>query len=244
MKLKDDERLDHVLGEGLKIIQSPSVFAFSLDAVLLAKFSYVPIQKGKILDMCCGNGIIPIFLTTRTKAEITGIEIQPRLYDMAMRSVQYNHLENQIQMLCEDIQSIPSLFSHGSFDVVTCNPPYFVTKGEEEQNANKHFAIARHEIMCTLEDVIRLAAFAVKEGGKFAMVHRPGRMVEIIFLMRKYKIEPKRMQLIYPKMGKEANMFLIEGIKSGKPDIKILPPFYVYEQNGEYTDEMKAILRV
>lgn len=244
MELKDDERLDHVLGEGLKIIQSPSVFAFSLDAVLLARFAYVPIQKGKILDMCCGNGIVPIFLTTRTKANIIGIEIQPRLYDMAIRSVQYNGLENQIQMLCNDIKEIPKLFMHGSFDVVTCNPPYFVTKGEEERNANEHLAIARHEIMCTLEDVIRLAAFAVKEGGKFAMVHRPGRMVEIISLMRKYRLEPKRMQFIYPKMGKEANMFLIEGIKSGKPDVKILPPFYVYEQNGEYTDEMKAILRV
>ena len=244
MQLRDDERLDHILGEGLKIIQSPSVFAFSLDAVLLARFAYVPIQKGQILDMCCGNGIVPLYLSTRTKAQITGIEIQERLYDMACRSITYNQLNQKIQMIHGDIKALPGMFSHGFFDVVTCNPPYFVTKGKDEQNENEHLAIARHELLCNLDDVVKAASFAVKEGGKFAMVHRPGRLIDIIETMRTYKIEPKRMQLIYPKQGKEANMVLIEGIKSGKPDIKILSPFYVYDLNGQYTQEMKEILHV
>ena len=244
MELKDDERLDHILGEGLKIIQSPSVFAFSLDAVLLARFVSVPVQKGKILDMCSGNGIIPLFLTTRTKAEIIRIEIQPKLYDMGIRSIQYNQLEAQIQMFCGDIKKISANFSHGSFDVVTCNPPYFAIRSKEEINQNPHFAIARHELKCTLEDVVGSGAFVLKEGGKFALVHRPERLIEIILLMKKYKIEPKRMQLVYPKLNREANMLLIEGIKSGKSEIKILPPFYVYEESGNYTEEMRKILRV
>lgn len=244
MQLRDDERLDHILGEGLKIIQSPDVFAFSLDAILLARFAYVPIRKGKILDMCCGNGIVPIYLSTRTKAQIVGIEIQERLYDMACRSIAYNQLDHQIQMIHGDIKMVSQFFSHGSFDIVTCNPPYFVTKDKKEQNSNKHFAIARHELLCNLADVVKAASFAVKEGGKFAMVHRPGRLIEIIEWMRTYKIEPKRIQFIYPKQGMEANMVLIEGIKSGKPDVKILPPFYVYQEDGIYTEEMKVILDV
>ena len=240
--LKGDERLDYLLGEPLRIIQSPSVFSFSLDAVLLSKFVYVPIQKGKLIDLCSGNGVIPLLLSTRTKGTIYGVEIQKRLYDMAKRSVEYNKLDNQIEMYHEDLNHILPILGHDKYDVVTCNPPYFITPLKETQNENEHFAIARHEIKCTLEDVIRVSSQLLKNGGKAAFVHRPGRLIDILTLMRKYRLEPKRLQFVYPKANKEANTILIEGIKGGNPDLKLLPPLIVYDENNEYTKELRAII--
>ena len=242
MILKDDERLDDLLAEDLKIIQSPSVFAFSLDAVLLSRFVYVPIQKGKLIDLCSGNGVIPLFLSLRTKGSIDAIEIQERLADMATRSVDYNGLGEQIKIYRGDLKEAIKIVTAGTYDVVTCNPPYFITPNPDEINENEHLAIARHEIMCTLEDTIKASSQLAKQGGKIAFVHRPGRFLDIVTLMRKYQIEPKRVQFVYPKQGKEANTLLIEGIKYGKPDLKILPPLVVYKDNNEYTDEMKEIL--
>jgi tRNA1(Val) A37 N6-methylase TrmN6 len=213
--LKDDERLDYLLAENLRIIQSPSVFAFSLDAVLLARFVYVPIQKGNIIDLCSGNGVIPLFLSARTKGNIIGVEIQERLYDMAVRSIEYNHLQERLQMIHGDIKEI---------------------------NPNEHLAIARHEILCTLEDAVRASSQLVRQGGKVAFVHRPGRLLDIITVMRQYRLEPKRIQFVYPKQGKEANTLLIEAIKDGSPDLKILPPLFVYNEEGEYTAEIRKIL--
>jgi tRNA1(Val) A37 N6-methylase TrmN6 len=240
--LYKDERLDYLLAEDLRIIQSPSVFAFSLDAVLLARFTYLPIQKGNIIDLCTGNGVIPLLLSTKTKAQITGVEIQEKLYDMAKRSAEYNKLEHQIQYIHGDIKNMPKELGYNKFDVVTCNPPYFPVTEQTIINESKHFAIARHELYCTLEDVIKVSSQLVKPGGKAAFVHRPGRLVEIIELMKKYKLEPKRLRFVYPKFGKEANTILIEGIKDGKPDLKILPPLFVYEKDGDYTEEVKKIL--
>ncbi|KAA0543731.1 tRNA1(Val) (adenine(37)-N6)-methyltransferase [Bacillus sp. BGMRC 2118] len=240
--LLDDERLDYLLAEDLRIIQSPSVFAFSLDTVLLARFVYVPIQKGNIIDLCTGNGVIPLLLTTRSNAHIKGVEIQERIYNMAKRSVEYNQLSEQVELVHGDIKDMPEKLGKGKFDVVTCNPPYFPTPTESEWNKNEHLAIARHEIYCTLEDVIRVSSQLVKQGGKVAFVHRPGRLLDIVTLMRKYRLEPKRLQFVYPKAGKEANTLLIEGIKDGNPDLKILPPLYVYDEKGEYTKEVHSIL--
>lgn len=240
--LKGDERLDYLLAEDLRIIQSPSVFAFSLDAVLLARFVYVPIQKGNLIDLCSGNGVIPLFLSVRTKGTITGVEIQERLYDMAVRSFKYNNLEHRLHMIHGDIKDMPSHLGNGKYDVVTCNPPYFPTPSKDEINENEHLAIARHEIYCTLEDTIRVASQLAKQGGKVAFVHRPGRLLDIVTLMRKYRLEPKRIQLVYPKQGKEANTLLVEAIKDGKADLKILPPLFVYQENDEYTPEIKEIL--
>ncbi|MDZ5474346.1 tRNA1(Val) (adenine(37)-N6)-methyltransferase [Bacillus sp. 31A1R] len=243
INLKEDERLDYLLAEeNLRIIQSPSVFSFSLDAVLLAKFVYVPIQKGEIIDLCSGNGVIPLFLSTRTRGKITGIEIQERLYDMAIRSVEYNQLHNQINMIHGDIKDAPNKLGFGKYDTVTCNPPYFKTPSNEEINENEHLAIARHEILCTLEDAIKASSQLVKQGGKVAFVHRPGRLLDIVTLMRQYRLEPKRIQFVYPKLGREANTLLIEAIKDGSPDLKILPPLIVYNDDNEYTPELKAIL--
>ncbi len=241
--LRDDERLDYLLAdEKMRIIQSPSVFSFSLDAVLLAKFTYVPIRKGSILDLCTGNGVIPLFLSKRSHAHITGVEIQERLYDMATRNVAINQLEDQVSMIHGDLKDMPAHFGNRNFDVVTCNPPYFPTPNKDEQNRNEYLAIARHEIMATLEDVVLACSKLVKPGGKVSIVHRPGRLVDLITLFRKYKLEPKRIQFVYPKKGKEANTLLIEGIRDGKPDLKILEPLYVYHDNGEYTDALNEIL--
>src|SRR5699024_5513164 len=203
--------LDYLVAdESMKIIQSPSVFSFSLDAVLLAHFAYIPEQRGKILDLCTGNGVVPLLLTRRTKAEIVGVEIQARLMEMAKRSVRYNQLNKQITVIHGDLKEMKSTLGHSSFDAITCNPPYFHTPAKTEQNENEYLTIARHEITCTLEDVIAACKLHVRPGGKVSMVHRPGRLIDLLTLFRKYKLEPKRLQFIYPKKGKNANMLLIE----------------------------------
>ncbi|WP_025950899.1 tRNA1(Val) (adenine(37)-N6)-methyltransferase [Geobacillus thermocatenulatus] len=242
VELYEDERLDYLFNEELRIIQSPSVFSFSLDAVLLAHFAYMPIQKGQIVDLCTGNGVIPLLLSRRTKGTIIGIEIQERLCDMARRSVQYNGLEGQIEIIHGDIKEAPQRIGYSRYDVVTCNPPYFPAVGKDELSKNEHIAIARHEIYCTLEDVIRVSSQLLKQGGKAAFVHRPGRLLDLVTLMRQYRLEPKRLRFVYPKEGKEANMILIEGTKDAGPDLKVLPPLVVYDENNEYTEETKRIL--
>ncbi|MGP4077948.1 tRNA1(Val) (adenine(37)-N6)-methyltransferase [Halobacillus sp. K22] len=243
VQLYDDERIDFLLAkQNMRIIQSPTVFAFSLDAVLLADFTYVPKTRGKILDLCTGNGVIPLFLSTRSEVPITGVEIQERLYDMACRNIELNNLQSQLDMIHGDLKDMPARYGNRKFDLVTCNPPYFPTPQMDGRNINEHLAIARHEIYCTLEEVIEACSRLAKSGGKVSMVHRPERMVEIIELFRKYRLEPKRMRLVYPKEGKEANTLLIEGTRDGKPGLKILPPLYALTSEDEYTSELKEIL--
>lgn len=240
--LKDDERLDYLLAEDLRIIQSPSVFSFSLDAVLLARFVQVPKNKGHIIDLCSGNGVIPLFLSARTNAKITGVELQPRLHDMATRSIAYNNLAQQIDIQLGDVKDAPGTLGIEKYDVVTCNPPYFLAHELSEKNTSEHYAIARHELYLTLDEAIEATSRLLKQGGKAAFVHRPGRLLDIISAMRANRLEPKRIQFVYPKRGKEANTLLIEAIKDGKPDLKVLPPLYVYEENNEYTPEVRALL--
>jgi len=243
VELKGDERLDYLLAdENMRIIQSPTVFAFSLDAVLLAHFASIPISKGRILDLCSGNAVIPLLLSKRTKAQITGVEIQERLYDMAVRNVALNELEDQLEMIHGDLKEMPAVLGNGPFDAITCNPPYFKTPSKNEQNLNEHLTIARHEIMCTLDDVILACRKLVKPGGKVSLVHRPDRLLDIVTSMRAQKIEPKRMRLVYPKPGKEANILLIEGVRNGNPGLKILPPLYSHKQGGGYTEELEEIV--
>ena len=243
VELKHDERLDYLLAEELRIIQSPSVFSFSLDAVLLARFASVPKSRGSIVDLCAGNGVVPLLMSARTSVPITGVEIQERLYDMAIRSVDYNKLQHQIHMVHGDLKQAPDFLGKEKHTLVTCNPPYFSTASKNEINPNEHFAIARHEIMCTLEDCIQSASRLLKQGGKAVFVHRPGRLLDIVTLMRAYRIEPKRIRFVYPKAGnKEANTVLVEGIKDGAPDLKILPPLFVYDEKGDYTEEVRTLL--
>ncbi|WP_371018928.1 tRNA1(Val) (adenine(37)-N6)-methyltransferase [Pseudalkalibacillus sp. JSM 102089] len=241
MHLYDDERIDYIIENELRIIQSPTVFSFSLDAVLLARFAWVPIKRGKIIDLCTGNGIIPLLLSRRSQVPIDAVEIQDRLYDMGTRSVDLNDLNNQLTLHHGDIRDLPAGLLKESYDAVTCNPPYFQSQRNEQRNLNEHLTIARHEVMCTLEDVIQSCSRLAKQGGKVSLVHRPERLLDIVTLMRKYRVEPKRMQLVYPKAGKEANTLLIEGIKDGKPDLKVLPPFIVYQKDNTYSDEMRNV---
>ncbi|MER1998487.1 MAG: tRNA1(Val) (adenine(37)-N6)-methyltransferase [Lysinibacillus sp.] len=241
--LKDDERLDYLLAEDLRIIQSPSVFSFSLDAVLLSRFASIPKStRGQIVDLCTGNGVVPLFLSARSKAKIYGVELQPRLHDMANRSIKYNKLEEQIDIRLGDVKEAPEALGVEKFDAVTCNPPYFLAHELSEKNVSEHYAIARHEIHLTLDEAIYSSSRLLKQGGKAAFVHRPERLLDIVTAMRANRLEPKRMQLVYPKKGKEANTLLIEGIKDGKPGLKILPPVIVYEDDNEYTAEIQELL--
>lgn len=240
--LKDDERLDDLLAENLKIIQSPSVFSFSIDAVLLARFAHVPARNGKIVDLCAGNGVIPLFLSARTKAQIIAVELQQRLFDMAERTVSYNKLEEQIKMRHDDVIDVAKILGYEKYDLVTCNPPYFPAHEASDKNLLEPFAIARHEIRLTLDQAMKSASELLKQGGKAAFVHRPERLLDLVTLMRANRLEPKRIRFVYPKEGKEANTLLIEGIKDGKPGLKVLPPLYVYNVNGEYTEEVRLLL--
>lgn len=243
VQLYDDERFDYLFAKGsMKIIQSPSVFSFSLDAVLLAHFASVPINKGTILDLCTGNGVIPLLLSARSNVQITGVEIQEKLVHMAERSIQYNNLADQLSIIHGDLKEMQPVLGHSSFDAITCNPPYFQTTDKAGQNKNEYFTIARHEIACTLEDVVKACKLHVRPGGKVAMVHRPGRLVDLITLFRKYKLEPKRIQFIYSKEGRDANMVLIEGTRDGKADLKMLPPMYIFNGDGTYTKEAGDII--
>ncbi|MGX7058483.1 tRNA1(Val) (adenine(37)-N6)-methyltransferase [Vagococcus humatus] len=240
--LYENERIDQLYSEGVQIIQSQEVFSFSLDAVLLAHFTNVP-KSGKIVDLCAGNGAIGLFLSQKTQAKITGIEIQERLADMARRSVALNQLTEQMDILTLPLQQGKQVIPADSVDLVTCNPPYFKELPTSTKNPNPHLAIARHEIETTLEEVIKEASRQLKMMGKFSMVHRPDRLLEIIDLMNRYKIAPKRIQFVYPKQHKEANILLIEGIRHGKKEgLKILPPLYVYGEDNQYLPEVKQIL--
>ncbi|TCM88671.1 tRNA1(Val) A37 N6-methylase TrmN6 [Paenibacillus sp. BK033] len=228
VKLEPNERIDDLMTEtGLRIIQSREVFSFSLDAVLLSKFATIP-KRGRILDLCTGNGVIPMLLTTRTDAKIDAVEIQPRLADMARRSVTMNNLSEQVSIIEADLKIYMKEAGNGIYDAVTVNPPYMAVKAGDS-NENDHYAIARHEIHCTLDDVVHACARLVRSGGKVAMVHRPSRFIDIMETMRKYRLEPKRVQFIHPNAQGEANMVLIEAIRDGKPELRLLPPVFVYE---------------
>lgn len=240
VSLAHDERLDYLPINGLKIVQSDQVFSFSLDAVLLAQFAYVPIKRGKIMDLCTGNGAVPLMLSARTKGKIDGVEIQGRLADMARRSVELNGKTGQIAIHHLDLREATRHFERHSFDVVTCNPPYLPAH-QGEVNLNPHIAIARHELCCTLEDVVATASALLKPKGRMALVHRPSRLADLITLMRRYDVEPKRMCLVYSKEDRPPNMVLVEGLKQGQAELVVLPPLIVYDQNDQYTERMRRI---
>lgn len=241
-ELLPNERIDQLYADDIKIIQSPEVFSYSLDAVLLANFVQLP-KKGHIVDLCAGNGAIGLFMSRKTQAKITGIEIQERLADMGRRSIKLNHLEEQMTLTTLDLANVTAVIKKDSVDIVTCNPPYFKELPTNVTNPNPHLAIARHEIKTTLDGVIKEAAGLLKFNGKLAMVHRPDRFLDIIETMKRHQIMPKRVQFVYPKSGKEANTVLVEGIRSGKPGgLKILPPLIVYDDFGEYLPEVREML--
>lgn len=233
------EVLNDLLGyHDLKIFQNTDWFSFSLDSVLLPNFVTINKNVRNILDLGCGNAPIPLILSTKTDAHIVGVEIQKDSYDMALKSVKYNNLENQIELLNVDMKNLKSIYQGDSFDVITCNPPYFKYLKTSNLNDDEHKVIARHEKMITLEEVLSISKYLLKNNGVLAIVHRTERLVEIFNLFQKYGLEVKKVRLIYPKKNSESNMVLVEGRKSGNPGLKILPPLYVHEDDGNYTSEV------
>ena len=235
VELKQDERLDDLERNGYKIIQNPNKFCFGMDAVLLSGFAKV--KKGeRVLDMGTGTGIIPILLEAKTEGRhFTGLDIQDESADMARRSVSYNHLEEKIDIVTGDIKTASQMFPLSGFDVITSNPPY-MTNLHGIQNPEAPKAIARHVVLCTLEDLVRETSRLLRPGGRFYMVHRPFRLVEIFQTLTAYKLEPKRMQLVHPFVDKEPNMVMIEAIRGAKSMIKIEEPLVVYKAPGVYND--------
>lgn len=238
--LYDEERLDDLQRNGYQIIQNPNKFCFGMDAVLLS--GYAVVKEGELaLDLGTGTGIIPILLEAKSQGKhFSALEIQEESADMARRSVQLNDLQNKIDVVTGDIKDASKIFGAASFDVVTTNPPY-MNDQHGLKNPDLPKAIARHEILCSLEDVIREGAKVLKPGGRFYMVHRPFRLAEIIRVLSEYKLEPKRMKLVYPFVDKEPNMVLLEAVKGGKPMMKVEKPLIVYKEPGVYMDEIYDI---
>ncbi len=243
-EIKENERLDDLQISGLFIIQDTKRFCFGMDAVLLSGF--VSVKDGaKVLDMGTGTGILPLLLSAKTKAsKLTGLEIQAESADMARRSVEYNRtvLQDRVEIVEGDIKEAGSIFGPASFDAVTCNPPY-MKKGNGLVNPDEALAIARHELMCTFEDVTREAAKVLAPGGKLFLVHKPERLSELLCTLTKYRLEPKRVRVVYPYVNKEPEMVLIEAAKGGKSGMKMEKPLIIFEKSGEYTAEIKKDYR-
>lgn len=241
--LKAGERLDDLQIKGYEIIQSPGRFCFGMDAVLPS--SYAKIRNRELaLDLGTGTGILPILLEAKNEGEhYTGLEIQEESADMARRSVSHNGLEDKIDIVTGDIKEASGIFGAASFHVITTNPPYMI--GEHGlKNEKEALYIARHEALCTLDDILRESARLLKPKGRFYMVHRPFRLPEILAKMSAYGIEPKRMRLVYPYIDKEPNMVLLEGLRGGRPRMQVEPPLIVYQKDGEYTEELMKIYQI
>lgn len=240
ISLKEGERIDDLERNGYQIIQNREKFCFGMDAVLLSGFATV--KKGaKVIDLGTGTGIIPILMEAKTQGEhFTALEIQEESADMARRSVALNHLEEKIEVVTGDLKEASKLFGKSKFDVVTCNPPY-MNDNHGLKNPELPKAIARHEVCCCLEDVVREATLLLKPGGIFYMVHRPHRLAEIITVLKKYQLEPKRIKFVHPYVDREANMVLIGAVRGGNSMVKLEAPIIVFQEDGSYSKEITEI---
>ena len=238
--IRPGERTDDLQIKGRRIIQSPGRFCFGMDAVLLSEFAHVRPGE-RALDLGTGTGILPILLEAKYDgSSYTGLEIQEESAGMARRSVALNGLEEKIHIVTGDIKEAASIFGAASFEVITVNPPYMIG-GHGLRNDNQALYVARHEALCTIDDVLRESGKLLKDKGRFYMVHRPFRLPELLTKMAGYGLEPKRMRLVHPYVDKEPNMVLLEGLKGGKPRMQIEPPLIVYEKDGNYTGELRAL---
>jgi len=228
---------DLVYFDNLKIVQNKNYFNFSLDSILLPNFIELTPNTRLILDLCTGNAPIPLVLSTKTNAKIIGVEIQKDIYELAKESIKINNLSN-IELINKDAKEIINDFETDTFDLITCNPPYFKYKKSSIINDNDVKSIARHEISISLSDIMMISKKLLKNGGSLSIVHRTERLIEIIELMKKNNIEPKRIRFIYPKKEKDSNLVLIDGRKNGKPGLKLLSPLIVHNSNGGYTEEV------
>ncbi len=223
------------------IYQDTEYFKMSLDSLLLAKFVTINLRDKMILDIATGNAPIPMLLTYRTKAKIFGVELQKEIFSLGKISIKENDMTNQITLINEDARNLKFLFESDTFDVITCNPPYFKTKSELYKNNNMIKSIARHEEFLKLEDVFMISRYLLKNNGRLAIVHRTERLVEILEMMKKYNFQPKKIRFVYPNKKKNSDLVLIEGILNGKEGLKMLPPLFVYDENGKYTKEVEGM---
>lgn len=240
MQLRENERLDDLQYKGLKLIQKKDGFRFGADAVLLADFADV--RKGdRVIDLGSGTGIISVLLSAKKgPGMVTALEIQPEISEMAARSIELNGLNGSVRAVCGDIREAVKLFGASVFDAVVTNPPYMSREGGL-LNPSDTKAVSRHEILCTLEDVIAAGGRLLAPGGRFSMVHRPERLADIICLMRTNAVEPKYLRFVHPSPGKKPNLILINGTRNGRPMLKVLEPLYVYDAYGNYTEEINRI---
>ncbi len=232
--------INDLLGYNLKIVQDTDYFNFSLDSILL--YNFLNIKKDmKIIDLCSGNCPIPLLLSKKINNKIIAVELQKEIYELGRESIEINNLNDKIELLNMDAKKITEKYDTDTFDLITCNPPYFKINEETKKNDNIIKSIARHEIEIKLEDIIVIARKLLKNNGSIVLVHRPERLTDIIVLMKKYNISPKRIQFIYPKENSESNMILIEGTKNGNNAVKVMEPLIIHKENGEYRDEIKKI---
>ena len=239
------EQINDLVGiKNLKIYQNDDWFKFSLESVLLPNFVTINLRCKSILDLCTGNAPIPLILSTRTKAKIVGVEIQEDVAELARKSVKINNLDEQITIINDNLDNLKKYYSGDNFDVITVNPPYFRSVDGSIKNEDIHKTLARHEVATTLEDIIKMSAFLLKNDGYFAMVHRTERFFEIIKVLEKHNLIPKKVQFIYPKHGSESNLFMVECMKNGKVGVKFKDAVYVHNSDGAYTDEVKKIFEV
>ena len=240
MSTQSLEVLDDLQIGGLKIIQKKEGFKFGTDAVLLSDFAK-DIKSENTLDLCTGSGIVPLLLSAKTNtSSFCGIEIQPNIADMAKRSVELNNLQDKIKITCGNLMESVSIYGKRRFDLITCNPPY-MRKGSAVLNEDDCKIISRHEVKCTLEDIIRVSSSLISLLGHLVMVHRPSRLCDMIYLMRKYNIEPKKIRFVQKKSADAPILVLCDGLYNGKSDVKILPPLILYNDDGSETEEMKRI---
>ena len=229
--------------DNLKIVQVNDYFNFSLDSVLLANFAQLNTKTKNIIDLGTGNAPIPLILSTRTKEHIIGVELQEEIYDLAVETVKMNKLENQIEIIKDDIKNLLSRYKNESFDLVLSNPPYFRKNDTSILNENAVKSNARHEILIDLEQLIEISSKLLKNRGSFVMVHRTERLAEIIELLKKYRLEPKRIRFVHPKKNSESNLVLIESVKNSNIGVKVLSPLIVHDENSNYTKEVLEMFK-
>ena len=234
------EVINYLLGyENIKIYQNTDMFNFSLDSILLPNFVTITAKTKRILDIGTGNAVIPIIMSTKTKANIDAVEIQKEVYELGKKSIKLNKLNNQINIYNEDIKEFYKNKESDIYDTITCNPPFFKINDTSRVNSSNYKTIARHEVKLNLEDIMMIAKKLLKNNGNIAIVHRTDRLIDIMEAMKKHNIEPKKIRLVYPKIGMESNILLIEGVKNGKPGLKVLSPLLSHDSNDEYTEQIK-----
>ncbi len=229
---------DLVNYQDLKIYQNTDWFLFSLDSVLLPNFVTLNKNIKMIMDLGTGNAPIPLILSTKTNAKIIGIEIQKDVCELARKTIEYNSLQDRIELYNLDIKNLKEHFVGDTVDVITCNPPYFKVDEQSNLNEDSHKVIARHEVSLKLDDLMKISRYLLKNNGVLALVHRTDRFLDILRLCSEYGLEVKKIRFIYPKIGSESNMILVEARKNGGVGLKVLPPLYVHEKNGDYTEEV------